>query len=605
MEFDELQILSARTLDPETANEFKLEPTVNLRKKSDFWKKPELFVLNKPSQQVDFSNFDLAKKFLFMWNDGIAFFSPMADHKLPRLIGQKPGWFDKYKNMRNIFKSLISLAVVIVILASQIPTYNKQKSQEVLLQPNHEFFFNSSSQMPLIACFYLQVGELFEKLQEEEPKKIAISKYKDVDMSNIWANYNQDKGTDRLNLSKLWDTMTPDQFNYVNNFICGNTRMSYEESALWDIIGISPFNIKAYFRFTCRSMPWANNKIRTQYYAGVGQRFYGQTWNDSTIPEEVKNKGDYYKEDNWSENPIVKKVDGTNLNLNITKIEEISLKRVSFYKNGFKFEHNPVLYGMEGMFILFWTKDWDNSTKYNNWNFESGPQFDEFWFDEQGTQFLFHSSNYMINKHDIATARVRTTPEIEIRIDQKPKMVILGITITFENQELYYLIYDTVLNRNQDARVPLSPTFNSSDIYSPMQTEFIQRIYKYKFFGISDIMGGIGGLNAFINPVLKSMIPYFIVYFLFSLSKILWFKYEQAFHKEAVNFLGDSKELLNKRFIDHSEPRFKQVINDINDFINHEIGCNNELGNSAFKEDEDQDKKDDEAAADERDIIKL
>ena len=36
---------------------------------------------------------------------------------------------------------------------------------------------------------------------------------------------------------------------------------------------------------------------------------------------------------------------------------------------------------------------------YNNWDFPSGPVFDEFWFDENNTQFLFHSQNYIIG-HD-------------------------------------------------------------------------------------------------------------------------------------------------------------------------------------------------------------
>ena len=59
-----------------------------------------------------------------------------------------------------------------------------------------------------------------------------------------------------------------------------------------------------------------------------------------------------------------------------------------------------------------------------------------------------------------------------------------------------------------------------------MQPDYIERIYKYKYFGFDDIMGSIGGINAFIKPLLGSIVPYFVIYFLYSLSKILLYKYE-------------------------------------------------------------------------------
>ena len=58
--------------------------------------------------------------------------------------------------------------------------------------------------------------------------------------------------------------------------------MYYDESALWDIIGIKPFSIKTYYGFKCKAMPWANNRIRIAYLAGgYIDRFIGKTWNTS------------------------------------------------------------------------------------------------------------------------------------------------------------------------------------------------------------------------------------------------------------------------------------------------------------------------------------
>ena len=71
-------------------------------------------------------------------------------------------------------------------------------------------------------------------------------------------------------MTDVWSSMSTQQLRYVNDFICSNSKMYYEESALWDVIGIKPYTIESYFPFTCRTMPWANNRIRTQYYGAVG-----------------------------------------------------------------------------------------------------------------------------------------------------------------------------------------------------------------------------------------------------------------------------------------------------------------------------------------------
>ena len=103
-------------------------------------------------------------------------------------------------------------------------------------------------------------------------------------------------------------------------------------------------------------------------------------------------------------------------------------------------------------------------------------------------------------------------------------------------------------------------------------------------------MGGIGGLNAFIKPVLSAAVPYFVIYFLYSLSRILWLRYEQGFHSEAIQFLEYSKTLLYRRVKDHNSKEFKSVIQDIKNFIDHEVYETVKLGDSSFKEDESEDK---------------
>ena len=49
-----------------------------------------------------------------------------------------------------------------------------------------------------------------------------------------------------------------------------------------------------------------------------------------------------------------------------------------------------------------------------------------------------------------------------------PNMVILGIVISWKDKKLFNLIYDAVINRDEDSRVPIANKFNSSNIYSPL-----------------------------------------------------------------------------------------------------------------------------------------
>ena len=53
----------------------------------------------------------------------------------------------------------------------------------------------------------------------------------------------------------------------------------------------------------------------------------------------------------------------------VTQNETITLKQVSFFKNGFKFKHSEKLNGMFSMYLIFSTKQYDEATLYNNWDF--------------------------------------------------------------------------------------------------------------------------------------------------------------------------------------------------------------------------------------------
>ena len=96
----------------------KFSGDVDIRKKSSFWLQGDQYKLKKPFDYKKYTNFELIKKFLFLWNDGIAFFAPMADHKLPRLLGRKPGWLDKFRNCRNLVKYGLSFVIICIVIST-------------------------------------------------------------------------------------------------------------------------------------------------------------------------------------------------------------------------------------------------------------------------------------------------------------------------------------------------------------------------------------------------------------------------------------------------------------------------------------------------------
>ena len=58
----------------------------------------------------------MLSKFVFMWNDGIAFFSTGADHKLKRILGKKPTWCDKWCSGRNLFMNFIEFTILAIVV---------------------------------------------------------------------------------------------------------------------------------------------------------------------------------------------------------------------------------------------------------------------------------------------------------------------------------------------------------------------------------------------------------------------------------------------------------------------------------------------------------
>ena len=82
-----------------------------------------------------------------------------------------------------------------------------------------------------------------------------------------------------------------------------------------------------------------------------------------------------------------------------------------------------------------------------------------------------------------------------------------------------------MLNQDIDKRVPLKHKFNSSKIYIPLETDFTEREFVYTYYGSGDVMKGIGGINRIIKSVMEITLPFMTMSFVYTLSRILLFKY--------------------------------------------------------------------------------
>ncbi len=57
--------------------------------------------------------------------------------------------------------------------------------------------------------------------------------------------------------------------------------------------------------------------------------------------------------------------------------------------------------------------------------------------------------------------------------------------------------------------------FRTMNIDIGFDVDYVERLYTFKYFSIGDVIHAIGGLNAFIGPILKWLVIGFIIFYLF------------------------------------------------------------------------------------------
>ena len=78
-----------------------------------------------------------------------------------------------------------------------------------------------------------------------------------------------------------FNKFTEKEKEYVQEFICNNTRMVYREKKLYDHIGKEAYSVNTFFNWECKVLPWSDGKIRAIYNIGLKNKTIGQVYNSS------------------------------------------------------------------------------------------------------------------------------------------------------------------------------------------------------------------------------------------------------------------------------------------------------------------------------------
>ena len=232
-------------------------------------------------------------------------------------------------------------------------------------------------------------------------------------------------------------------------------------------------------------MKFADNRIRVHYFMDNKSPIYGSFVNSSSdyVPKEADNR--------------------TTL---------ITIKQSSQFRQQLKIDLGDVFVGLRSYSVFFHSKETEDLEKYNNWNFSTSQLWDEFWFSADNLM-LFRTELYVIGSSEADTITIRMYPSVEIHKNQNSSSGgdLIKTHISFKKN----------LNINQDGRVPMRPGTNSSTINVMIDYDFTERQITYDYYSTFDVFAKIGGIFAFVGPIVATMTPFVALYFLYALANIL------------------------------------------------------------------------------------
>ena len=332
-------------------------------------------------------------------------------------------------------------------------------------------------------------------------------------------------------LPDSFDDFTYDDKMWMESYLCKHTKMYYKEEEYFDYVAQDMENywLNRYWRFDCQMQLWANNRIRLNFLMGVGGRrsigkLVDSRVHQKTTPPDIEA---------ILSNPDLPDVETVTFARSSTAINQIN---IVFDEDEFD--------GLKSQYALYQTNQGPEA--FSNYNFSTPKLWDDIWFDENST-YLAKSEEFILGKTSIETARIPISPEKITKKRYTPNAFILGIPYHFvdyvkENMDLF-----KVQESNIDNRIPLANKYNSTTQTILFRFDFTERHFTFAYFNNLDILASIGGLNAFITPLVSKLVPFFVIAFLFRLAKIIKDYASRAYRDELVSTLELSANLIQKR----------------------------------------------------------
>lgn len=180
-----------------------------------------------------------------------------------------------------------------------------------------------------------------------------------------------------------------------------------------------------------------------------------------------------------------------------------------------------------------------DQSKYNGWNFtidkrkwdDEDPTVDSFWY-SINTTLLWHTETYKIGEEQIDMMDCYLTPEDFTLKNRNATGYFLGIPTGWKDYIYKNLIWTGTTDVTENWMVPKRGQYSSSDMIANINFEFTQRKYTKWYYGLDDILKGIGGIRSTVLPIIGFLIPFIVIYFLVLLADYVKWAAEKNYNKE-------------------------------------------------------------------------
>lgn len=137
-------------------------------------------------------------------------------------------------------------------------------------------------------------------------------------------------------------------------------------------------------------------------------------------------------------------------------------------------------------------------------------------------------------------------PEKLVLKDQVVTTRIFGMAFGWENKVINKILWSTTTDQDISYASPRAATFNGTDIVYNLNMNFVERQYILNFYTFGDIMSKVGGLSASIMPILGEFTPFFVLFFLLQVTRVIKDKIQSNYENRLSSFLNKSSSDLTE-----------------------------------------------------------